>query len=144
MLARIAATVEPTRPHVSVKEKYSDADLAGHVHPEHLIALSIEACLAYVLPAAVFVPSASGNAARRVASLHLPVAVVGISAREKTCQDLQFSYGITPVHDVAAPSRDYVRGWVREHALPGEFAILTQRFPADDPAGSHRMEIVPL
>jgi pyruvate kinase len=142
MLARIAAAVEPTRRRVSVKEMYAGVDLTGHVRPEHLIAVSIEASLEYLRPAAVFVPAATGATARRMASLHLPVPVVAISAREKTCQDLQFSYGVTTVHEPIAPSPEYVRDWVRTHGLAGEFAILTRRVPPDVPAGDHHMEIV--
>jgi pyruvate kinase len=142
MLARIAATVEPTRRHVPVSEKFAGVDLTGRIRPEHLIAVSIESSLEYLQPAAVFVPSASGATARRLAALHLPVPVVAICARERTGQNLQFSYGVAAVVEGNPPSPEFVRAWVREHQLPGEFAILTQRFPADDPRGNHRMEIV--
>jgi pyruvate kinase len=144
MLARIAAAVEPTRRRVSVKEKYAGVDLRGRIRPEHLIAISIEASLAYLQPAAIFVPSASGATARRLASLHLPVRIVAISANKKTCQDLLFSYGVTTVHENITPSPEYVKNWVRKHKLAGEFAILTQRVPPHDPAGNHRMEIINL
>ena len=42
------------------------------------------------------------------------------------------------------PSPKYVKDWVRKHQLTGEFAMLTQRFPANDPNGNHRMEIINL
>ncbi len=146
MLARIAATVEPTRRRVSVKEMYAGLDLTGRVRPAHLIAVSVEASLEYLRPAAVFVPSATGTTARWLAALHLPVRVIAISPRERTCQNLWFSYGVTPVHEPAMPPswNAYVKDWVRQHGLPGEFAILTHRSPAEDPAGDHRMEIINL
>ncbi|MCJ7839012.1 MAG: pyruvate kinase, partial [Burkholderiales bacterium] len=146
MLARIAAAVEPTRRHVSVQEMYAGIDLTGRVRPQHLVAVSIEARLGYLRPAALFVPSASGATARRLAALHLPVQMIAISSRAKTCQDLWFSYGVTPVHEPAPPSswNAYVKDWVRRQQLPGDFAVLTQRYPADDPAGDHRMEIINL
>jgi len=146
MLAKIAAAVEPTRRHVSVKEMYAGVDLAGHIRPEHLIAVSVEASLEYLQPAAVFVPSASGATARRLAALRLPVPVIAISSRAKTCQDLWFSYGVTPFPEPAAPPswNAYVKDWARQYKLPGAFAILTQRCPPDDPAGDHRMEIINL
>jgi pyruvate kinase len=142
MLARIAAVVEPTRRRVSVKDRYADVDLTGHVRPEHLIAVSVEASLDYLQPAAIFVPSATGATARRMASLHLPVPVVAIGGRDQTCQDLQFSYGVSALHEAVTPSAEYVKEWVRRHGLRGEFAILIQRFPPEDPAANHRMEIV--
>jgi pyruvate kinase len=94
MLARIAAAVEPTRRHVSVQEMYAGIDLTGRVRPQHLVAVSIEASLGYLRPAALFVPSASGATARRLAALHLPVQMIAISSRAKTCQDLWFSYAV--------------------------------------------------
>jgi pyruvate kinase len=140
MLAKIAAAVEPTRRSVSVKEQFSGVDLTGRVRPEHLIAVSIEASLEYLQPAAIFVPSATGATARRLAALHLPVRVIAISPNEKACQDLQFSYGVTAIHETIAPSPEYVKDWVRKHKLTGEFAILTQR-PS---TGNHQMEIINL
>jgi pyruvate kinase len=146
MLAKIAAAVEPTRRHVSVKELYAGVDLAGRVRPEHLIAVSVEASLEYLQPAGIFVPSGSGATARRFAALHLPVPVIAICPDAKTSQDLSFSYGVTPVRESAMPAswKPYVKDWVRSHQLPGAFAILTHRSPADDPAGDHRMEIINL
>ena len=146
MLARIAAAVEPTRRHVSVKELYAGIDLTGRVRPEHLIAVSIEASLEYLQPAAIFVPSWGGATARRLAALHLAVPIIAVSPRAPTCQDLWFSYGVTPVQESAMPTswNTYVQDWVRRQKLPGAFAILTQRSPADDPAGDQRMEIINL
>ncbi len=142
MLARIAAAVEPTRRRVPVKERYANQDATRRVRPEHLVPISVEASLEYLEPAAIFVPSVSGTTARRMASLHFPAPLVAISAREKTCQDMKFSYGVIPICDAATPSAQYARDWVRSHGLSGEFAILTQRVPPEDPTGDHRMEII--
>ena len=78
--------------------------------------------------------------------MHLPVRVIVISPRAKTCQDLWFSYGVTPVHEPAMPEtwNAYVKDWLHEHGLSGNFAILTHRSPADDPSGNLRMEIINL
>jgi pyruvate kinase len=144
MLARIAAAVEPTRRRPPVKEQFAGIDLTGRLRPEHLIAVSLDASIEYLQPAAVIVPSATGATARRIASLRLPVPVVAVSARDKTCQDLQFSYGVSVVHATVTPSAEEVREWARQYDLAGGFAILTQRVPPEDPAGTHRMEIIPL
>jgi pyruvate kinase len=146
MLAKIAAEVEPARPRVTVKERYEGVDLSGRIRPQHLAAISIEASLEYLRPAAVFVPSASGATARRLASLRLPVPVVAVSASTKTCQGLHFSYGVVPV---CAPASHHdwgtwARAWVRAHELAGEFAILIHRVPPEDPSGDERIEILTL
>jgi len=146
MLAWIAAAVEPTRRHVSVREMFTGIDLSPYVRPEDLIAVSVEASLEFLKPAAVFVQSVSGGTARRLAGLHVPVPVVAVSANRKVCQDLLFSYGVTPVHEPVTPASwtEYVKMWLHRQELPGKFAIMTQRVPSDDPAGNHRMEIVNL
>ena len=146
MLARIAAAVEPTRRHVSVREMFTGIDLSPYVRPEDLIAVSVEASLEFLKPAAVFVQSVSGGTARRLAGLHVPVPVVAVSANRKVCQDLLFSYGVTPVHEPVTPASwtEYVKMWLHRQELPGKFAIMTQRVPSDDPAGNHRMEIINL
>jgi pyruvate kinase len=146
MLARIAAAVEPVRRPVPVKELFAGLDLGHRVRPEHLISVSVEASLEFLKPAAVFVQSVTGGTARRLASLHLPVGVVAVCPDRKVCQDLLFSYGVLPVHEPAPPDSwtEYVKAWLGRRALPGQFAILTQRVPAGDPRGNHRMEIIGL
>lgn len=146
MLAKIARTVEPTRRPRSSDRLPGMHDASQPMLPEHLIAVSIEASLEHLHPAAVFVPSATGGTARRLASLHLPVRVIAISSNEKTLRDLLFSYGTAPVH---TPSllpvwRDFVREYIAQHQLKGDFAILTGRTPPHDPHGDHQMEIINL
>jgi len=142
MLARIAAAVEPTRRRISVEEKFAGVELTGLVRPKHLIAVSVEASLRYLQPAAVVVPSVTGATARGLASLHLPIPVVAVCPDGKTCQDLLFSYGVVPVRERKPPASwpKYVKNWVRQQGLVGGFAVLTKR-PA---AGNHQMEIIEL
>jgi pyruvate kinase len=125
-----------------VEEKFAGVDLTRLVRPEHLIAVSIEASLKYLQPAAVIVPSVTGATGRGLASLHLPAPVVAVCPDGKTCQDLLLSYGVVPVHERKPPASwpKYVKSWIRQHRLAGEFAILTKR-PA---AGHHQMEIIEL
>ena len=142
MLAKIAATVEPTRRKVAVQELFAGKDLSGHVRPEHLIAISIEACLNHLQPAAIMVPSQTGATVRRLSSLHLPVPVLAVSPSAKVCQDLQFSYGANPVHEPLRPASwpAYIKEWLRHHEHSGDFAILTEQ----SPAGDHLLEVIAL
>jgi pyruvate kinase len=146
MLARIAASVEPIRRPISVRELFSGMDLSHRIRPEHLIAVSIESSIEFLKPAAVFVQSVTGGTARRLAALHLPAPVVAVSTNRRVCQGLLFSYGVTPVYEPAVPESwtEYAKTWLRSHEVPGEFAIVTQRIPGEDPAGNHRMEIINL
>jgi len=147
MLARIAATVEPTRKRISVHEMFAGVDLTGKVLPLHLISLGVEASLEFLKPAAIFVRADDeGWSARRLASFRLPVWIAAVSSDARTCQNLLFSYGVIPVHE-PEPLRfwnGFARDWVRRHNLPGDFAILTQQPNAKEPDSNHRMEIIDL
>lgn len=146
MLARIAAAVEPTRRRLPVSERLGRLEPSEGARPEDLIALSLEASLEHLRPAAVFVPSETGRTARRLAALHLPVPVVAISASASTCRSLLVSYGVVPVHEPEMPSswNQWIRSWLERHRCDGRFAILTQRSSGSDAPGNHRIEIVPL
>jgi pyruvate kinase len=82
MLARIAEVVESTRRHVSVEEMYAGLDFRGSIRPQHLIAVSVEASLEYLSPAAVFVRSRTGATPRRLAAFHLPTSIVTTTRRD--------------------------------------------------------------
>jgi pyruvate kinase len=72
MLARIAAAVEPTRKQIGVREMFAGVDLTGKILPLHLIAVSVEASLEYLKPAAIFARTDRGGSARRLAARILP------------------------------------------------------------------------
>jgi pyruvate kinase len=146
MLARIAAVVEPTRPTVSVREMFAGVDFEKRILPEHLIAISVEASLEYLKPAAIFSLAERGLMAARLASFHLPTWIVAVGSTGKTCQDLLFSYGVIPVREPSPPAvwNSYVKEWIGRHEAPGGFAILIERPSSDDPESNHRMEIIEL
>jgi pyruvate kinase len=146
MLAKIAASVEAHRPAIKVEELYKGVDLSGRIRTEHLIAIGVEKCLVYVTPAAVFVPTRGGAAARSVARFRFPAWTVAVSSQEATCQNLQFSSGVYPVHEPEHPERwtGYIRNWVRDHELAGKLAILTEGPSSKHPETNHRMEIIEL
>jgi len=146
MLARIAATVEPTQRRVRVSEMFDEIDLRGRVRPEHLVALSVDACLEYVAPAAVVAPTLSGASARRMSLLRLPVWTIAVTPHEQTCQNLQFSRGVLPVLEANYPDgwNDYVRRWLQQHGVAGEFVILTEGPSPKRPQANHRIEIIEL
>ncbi|HXY62065.1 MAG TPA: pyruvate kinase, partial [Nitrospirota bacterium] len=146
MLAKIAAAVEPYLPVTRVAEMFRGVDLIGRVRPAHLIAVSIEASLEYLLPAAVFVPTHSGATARRIGSFLLPVWIIAVSSQEATCQALQFSRGVHPVHEPDHPDdwNTYAKERLKEYGLQGNFAILTEGPSLKHPGANHRMEIIEL
>jgi len=146
MLAKIAASVEVRRPAIAVKELYRGIDITGRIRPEHLIAIGVEACLEYVSPAAVFVPTRGGATARSIARFRFPVWTIAVSSQIATCQQLQFSSGVYPLHEPEHPEqwKTYVRRWVSEFGLEGELAVLTEGPSTKHPETNHRMEIIDL
>jgi len=138
MLAKIAASVEPTRRRVPLHDLYDGRE----VRTQHLIAISIESCLEYLQPAAIIVPSVTGATVRRLASMHLPVPILAVSHSSEVCHDLQFSYGAEPMFLPNRPSSwpTFVKEWLRQHGCVGKFAILTER----SSAGDHMMEVISL
>jgi pyruvate kinase len=146
MLAKIAAAAEPDRVRHGIREALQPPGSAVPVGITDLIALSVEATLERISPAAVFVPTHSGRTARSISRFKLPVWIVGVSSQEATCQRLLFSGGVYPMYEPDHP-RDwnaYVRNWLRSHAVEGDLAILTEGPSSEHPEANNRMEIVQL
>jgi pyruvate kinase len=146
MLARIAGATEPFIPSHMIQPSFHSCECDSSVSITDLIAFSVEAAIRHVCPAAVFVPTHSGNTARRITRFRLPVWVVAVSSLESTCQALQFSYGVHPVFEPDHPDnwRTYVQEWLRVNAVEGRLAILTEGPSSKHPDGNNRMEIVDL
>jgi pyruvate kinase len=146
MLVKIAAAIEPHRPVIKVEEMFRGVDLMGRLRPSHLIALGVETSLEYVTPAAVFVPTHSGATARRISSFRLPVWIAAVSSQEATCQRLQFSSGVCPVHEPDHPEdwNTYAGKWVSDYGLSGDLVLLTEGPSRKHPEGNYRMEVIDL
>lgn len=146
LLARIAATVEPVRREFSAIDRLPDADPGIALSPKHLISHSVRYCLRHMSPAAVFTPTMSGASARRVAAFRPSVWVVAVSPNERTCQHLQFSYGVVAIHNPVDPETwdDFVKSWLAEHGLSGNHAMLVAGPSLKNPDSNHRLEIIEL
>jgi pyruvate kinase len=146
MLAKIAAAIEPHRPSHNVRETLMEFDEEDNISLRDLIAISVEATLERVSPAAVIVPTRSGASARSVTRFRLPVWITAVSSQAKTCQGLQFSYGIFPVHESEHPEdwKGFARNWLRTHGVVGDLVILTEGPSSKHPEANNRMEIIDL
>ncbi len=146
MLARIAAAIESYRPGIRVREELKTCGSDCDVSLKDLIALSIETVVESTSPAAVIVPSRSGASARSITRYRLPVWITTVSSEETTCQRLQFSYGVYPVHMSELPEdwNAFTRAWVRSQGLEGNIAVLTAGPSPIHPEANNRMEIIDL
>ncbi|WP_455367004.1 pyruvate kinase [Kaarinaea lacus] len=146
MLAKIASATEPNRPHYRTRQALRK-DPATHDLPiVELIALNVQYTLDRIHPAAVLVPTRSGDTARNITRFRLPVWITAFSPNEHTCQSLQFSYGVHPIQvDKDLADWDgFVRSWLREHDVRSGIALLTQGPSEENPEGNHRLEILQL
>jgi pyruvate kinase len=144
MLAKIAEAIEPYRPGYRVREALKAIVMGKDVTSGDLISLSVESALERMPVSAVVIPSHSGGTARRLARLRLPVWVAAVASQEATCHALQFSYGVYPLCETKDPDdwTVFARDWVKDHELPGDFAILIEGPSPRNPQANHKLEIV--
>ena len=146
MLARIAAATEPHRAPIGSGDVSGCPTGDPGLSEVDLVAAAVARVFAGAAPAAVFVPTVSGDTARSVARFRLPVWIVAVSAHEATCQGLQLSYGVRSEcrPEGADDWNAFARRWLADHAIDGEIALLTEGPSARHPDANNRMEIIPL
>jgi pyruvate kinase len=147
MLAKIAMATEPNRPQYRTRQTLRQIpDNTSKVNLVELIALSVQYTLDRIQPAAILVPTLSGDTARNITRFRLPVWITAFSPNEATCQSLQFSYGVNPVLvEKDLPDWDgFCKEWLQSQGFTTGLALLTQGPSELNPSGNHRMEILEL
>jgi pyruvate kinase len=146
MLARIAAVIEPHRPGYRVRQILSAFDNKKDITIRDLLTLSVETIVERVSPAVVLVPSLSGGTARSITRFRLPVWIAAVSSDESTCQQLLFSYGITPVYESDPPEvwNDFARDWLRSNGIDEGLVVLSAGPSPKHPEANHHIEIIDL
>ena len=88
----------------------------------------------------------TGATARNIARFKPLVWITAVSAQEKTCQDLQFSYGVYPVHEPDHPEdwKAFARDWLRSHGVEENLVVLTEGPSSKHPEAHNRMELIDL
>ena len=145
-LAKIATATEPFRIHGRMREVFADYDRVHEVPLEKLMSHNVQQTVDHLNPVAVIVSTATGNEARLIARFKMPVWVAAVSRDEATCQGLQFSYGVQPVHVMTLPEdwNSFARSWVRSHGLPDGLAVFAEGPTADHPNANHRLDVIDL
>jgi pyruvate kinase len=74
------------------------------------------------------------------------VWIAAVSSQETTCQGLQFSYGVYPVHEPEHPEdwNAFARQWLQTRGVEGDLVILTEGPSSKRPETNNRMEIIDL
>ena len=144
MLAEIAAAVEPGRTDFQAAGAEVDYDRTKDSHLVDLISRNVRQTVDHIAPVAVIIPTLSGRTARMVARFKLPIWIAAVSPDLATCSQLQFSYGVSPVHAPDHPDdwSAFAREWAARENLPEGYIILTEGPSLDNPHANPRMEII--
>ncbi|MBE2221601.1 MAG: pyruvate kinase [Anaerolineae bacterium] len=126
-MSRIAQQTEAAMPKFVIADLLKMKKQDGTIAQADLLSLIVFATAEMLMPVIVFAPSRSGATARRLTRFRLPQWIVTPSQYDSTCQELQFSYGIFPVHvaDQGILAEPYLRRqfagqWLREYAIERE------------------------
>ena len=140
MLARIATEVEPecVAPPLHEFPGVSNTDARG------LVATSVYHTIEHGTPRFIAVPTDTGRMVREIARFRPQVWIIAFSTSHAVCQDLQFSYGVYPVHIDQQPESwsSFVRHWLASRDVHQGVAVMTLGPSARDPHANHRMEII--
>jgi pyruvate kinase len=127
VMASIAHESEPHCSGEKVAEYFRAHQMTGEVDTNSLVSMSVYVASRAHDTVAVITPTISGNTARTIGRFRLPPLIVAVSPRESTCQELQFSYGVFPIHLEKRPDNweRFARDWLADNELEGELALLT-------------------
>jgi pyruvate kinase len=145
-MAAIARATEKARTGRVVATLLEAERQKASLSEEDVISLTVYLAVEALKPDVVCTPSDSGGTPRRITRFRLAAPIVAFSDSAKACQDLQFSYGVEPIHLVERPpswSR-FVGAWAREHAADARRVLLTQGTSVQEPGGRTRIEIIHL
>ena len=143
MLSQISAETEPSR-ELALKEQRMRRE--GSFATVDLIAHCVQQAVNNLKPIAVLVPTRSGATARNITRYRLPTWITAFSTEQVTCQSLQFSYGVYPVHVVEEYTDwgPFCCEWLHSQGFAAGVAVLTQGPSPENPHASHSMMIADL
>ncbi len=144
MLARIAAVTEPLQKGY-VEDQCTDRG-QKEISLRNLVALSVREALLHLPATVILTPTQSGATARSIARFRPMIWILAVSPLLDTCQKLQFSYGVYPLHEPELPENwnRYVHSWLKSQGLEGDKVLLTEGPSPRHPQANHRMEIIEL
>ena len=131
MLAKIAEAIEPHRPAHYVREALKDLGRGGKVSLADLIAFSVETTLDGSPPRPCLFRHAPDIPPEVLPGSDCPCGSRRCVLWRATCQRLQFSYGVYPVHESDHPDdwKAYVTKWLRDHGVKENSSFLRRGHP---------------
>ena len=118
----------------------------GKLKPEDHVSLSVYLAVESLAPEVVFAMTTTGSTARRLARFRPPQWIVAISQKEKTCQELVFSFGVLPVFEPKRAKRwsCYVVDWMNRNGFNKGLALLTEGADTKKKRDTTLIEIIDL
>ena len=146
VMACIAGVTEENGEVCEVPGLLNDARYNGEKSMRDLISLTINFSIETLKPSVVLTPTLSGSTPRGVSRFRPPAWIVAVSPNESTCQNLQFSYGVYPVHETKKPTKweQYARDWMKQNYPDGDIVLLTQGTGTAGVGGTNKLEIIDL
>lgn len=148
VMTRIAKVYEPLLRMGEVAKLLEEAKSSGEISTQDLISLSIYMSANVLEPVAIVTPTMSGATARRVCRFRPRVWILAISPSEKTCQELQFSFGVQPIFEKVRPANweHYACERLGECGFHKHLAVLTQGSGTkyENSGSTNRIEVIDL
>lgn len=146
VMAHIAKETEQFADRQGVGELLELQKSSGQITRKDLFAYEIYSSAQNLSPALVFVPSASGATARRVTRFRLKPWIIAICLDERTCQQLQFSYGVYPEFLSVNPESwpEYAQQWLSRHDIDGDLVLVIQSASTKRFGDTTRLDIIDL
>jgi pyruvate kinase len=130
MMGRIAQATEAQASRDQIAPGARDRRAAILENQEGSVSRAIWDAVEQLEPAAIVTHTLSGAAARQISALRLPAWIVAFSPNVDTCQALQFSYGVYPVHQPPTPNwEELASNWLLRHGVTGKAVLPMRRSP---------------
>jgi pyruvate kinase len=146
VMANIAKETESFDDGIAVADLLEMQKASGEITRDDLIAYDIYKTAQTLTPVVVFVPSKSGETARQVTRFRLKPWIVAVSQDERTCQHLQFSYGVYPQYLAENPESwsKYAQDWLVDNDIDCDLVMVCQSATTNRAGDTMRLEIISL
>jgi len=147
MLVKICNATEPHRLQKHYEGVLKPQSPDYHASFVDHVAASTETILREVdNPAMVLIPTTSGDTARSITRVRLPIWIVAVSPLLKTCQELMFSYGIWPVESRYNPVNwtDFAKNKIKKLGLQGSSILKVEGPSPVNPQKNYKIEVINL
>jgi pyruvate kinase len=150
-MAQIARATEATDMGRGIADLMELERAKDQLSRDNLVSFTVFAAARSLKPCVIFVPAESGRTARNTTRFRMAAWIVAPSQSLSTCQRLQFSYGVYPVH-VPTPEtlnqrdkrRSLIGAWLRRHEIDEGLVLLVERDSSFSARDTKRIDIIDL